>query len=106
HRACGLPEAAHPAHAVEQARRESTVAKQVIVEKVQVTARQPIDFSKCGINRLRVKTLPAFEEGFLVAEVADMRTSARNDDGIGDQIEMTANQIAANRRHAIERSDG
>jgi hypothetical protein len=71
-----LPEPAHAPHSVEQRRREPPVAEQVIVEKVQVTARKALDFRERRIDRLGVERFAAFEERFLVAEVAHVRAAA------------------------------
>ena len=70
-----LPEEA-AAHAIEQRRREPPVAEQVVIEKVQVTARKTIDLGERGVDRLGVEGLAAFEERFLVAEVAHVRAAA------------------------------
>ena len=56
-RAGGLPETAHAAHAVEQRRGEAAVAEQVIVEKVEMTAGQPLDLGERRVDGLRVERL-------------------------------------------------
>jgi hypothetical protein len=71
-----LPQPSHAAHAIEQRRREPPVAEQVVIEKVQVTARKTIDLGQRGVDRLGVEGLAAFEERFLVAEVAHVRAAA------------------------------
>ena len=45
-RAGRLPETAHAAHAVEQCRGKAPVAEQMIVEKVEMPARQPLDLAR------------------------------------------------------------
>src|SRR5262249_3328745 len=47
----------------------------------------------------------AFEERLLVTEVAHVRTAARNDDRIRDEIEVTLDELAPDRRDACERSN-
>src|SRR5207249_421747 len=96
-----LPEAAHPLHPVEQARRKSAIAEEMIVEEVQMTTGQPLDLGQGGIDRLRVKPFAAFEKRLLVAEVTDMRTAARDDNRIRHQIKTTPDEIASNRRHTL-----
>jgi hypothetical protein len=105
HGAGCLPQTSHAAHAVEQTRRKSAIAEQMVVQKVQMPARQPLDLGQRGVDRLRVETLSAFEKRLLVAEVADVRTAARHDNRVRNQIERTLDQIASNRRDALERPD-
>ena len=95
----------HAAHAVEERRRESPIAEEVVVEEVQMAARQALDLRERGINRLRVEAPSAFEERFLVAEVADMRTAARDDDRVRHQVQVPLDQIAPDRRQARQRAD-
>ena len=75
-----LKQTSHAAHAVEERRCESAVAKQVIVEKVQVAPRQSVDLGERVVHALRVERSPTVEEGVLVAEVAMLRAAARDDD--------------------------
>ena len=96
-RACGLPEPAHAAHPVEECRRKAAVAEQVVVQEVEMAARQPLDFRQRGVDGLRVERSAALEERLLVAEVADVRTPARDDDRVRDQVETPLDQIAAHR---------
>ena len=71
-----LPELSHPAHPVEERHREAPVAEQMVVEKIEVPARQPIDLVESRVDGLRVERAPALEERLLVAEVADVRAAA------------------------------
>ena len=103
HRAGGLPETAHAAHALEQRRGEAAIAEQVIVEEVQVTAGQALDLGQRRIDGLRVEGPPAFEERLLVAEVAHVRAAARDDDGVRDEVEPPLDQVAPDRRKAGQR---
>src|SRR5207302_1558525 len=77
-----LEEPSHPAHAVEQRRRESAVAEQVIVEKVEMPSRQPVDLRQRVVDALGVERASMLEERVLVAEVAVLRTAACDDDRI------------------------
>jgi len=52
----------------------------MIVEKVEMTTGQPVDFCQSGIDCLRVKRSTTLEERFLVTEVAHVRAAARDDD--------------------------
>ena len=70
-----------------------------------MAAGQPLDLRERGIDRLRVEGLSAFEERFLVAEVADVRAAARDDDRVGHQVEAPLDQIAADRRQARQRPE-
>ena len=102
---CGaLEQPAHAAHAVEQRAAEAAIAEQVIVEEVEVAAGQPIDLGQRVVNALGVEGTAAGEERVLVAEVAVLRTTAGHDDRVGHQIVAARDQIAANRRNAVERT--
>ena len=93
-----LPQAAHAAHPFEQRRGEAAIAEQVIVEEVEMASRQAVDLGKGRVDRLRVEGTPALEERLLVAEVADVRAAARDDDRVRDEVEMTLDQIPADAR--------
>ena len=60
---------------------------------------------KRRIDGLRVEARAAGEERVLVAEVADVRTPARHDDRVRHEIEMTLQQIPADRRQRGERAN-
>ena len=83
---------------------EAPIAEQVIVEEVEMAARQPIDLGERVVDALRVEGLAALEERVLVAEVAVLRAAARDDDRVGHEIRAAADQVAADRRHPIERA--
>ena len=101
---CGgaLEQAPHPAHAIEQRGREAAIAEQVIVEEVEVAARQPRDLGERIVDALRVEGAAACEERVLVAEVAVLGTASRDDDRVRYQVRAAVDQIAANGREAIE----
>src|SRR5262249_39649454 len=101
HGAGGLPQAAHAAHPVEESGRESTITKEVIVEKVQMSARQAVDFGKRRVHSLRIEASPSLEKRVLVAEVTDVRASPRDHDGVGDQIQVSFDEITPNRRQTV-----
>jgi hypothetical protein len=75
-----LKEALHSAHPVKQGCGKTGIAKEVIVEKVEMASWQSIDFGKCIIDLLRVKRTATLEKGILVAEVTVLRTAARHHD--------------------------
>ena len=81
-----LEEAAHAAHAVEQRRGEAAVAEQVIVEEVEMAARQPLDLGERVVDPLGVERAAAVEERVLVAEVAVLRAAARDDDRVRHEV--------------------
>ena len=82
---------------------ELAVAEQVVVQEIEMPPGQPLDLGQRRIDGLRVERSAAFEERLLVTEVADVRTAARDDDGVGDEIALPLDQIAPDRRHAVER---
>ena len=51
----------------------------MVVEEIEMAARQPFNFGQRGVNGLRIEALPALEERLLIAEVTDMGATARND---------------------------
>ena len=51
-------------------RREAAIAEKVVVEEIQVAARETLDFGERRVDRLRVEGAAAFEERFLVIEVS------------------------------------
>ena len=69
-----------------------------------MAAGQAFDFGERVVDALRVEAAAALEERILVAEVAVLRTAARDDDGVGNEVGGAADEIAANRRNALERA--
>ena len=82
---------------------EAAVAKQVVVEKIQVTPGQPRDLGERVVHALRVERSASGEERILVAEVAVLRAAARDDDRVGDEVAPAPDQIAPHWRQAVER---
>ena len=78
----------------------------MVVEKVEVASGESVDFGESVVHGLRVEAATTLEEGFLVAEVADVRTAARDDDGIWDEVEAASDQIAAHGREPFEGAHG
>src|SRR5438876_6294623 len=72
HRSGRLPEPSHALHPVEEGGGKRRAAEQVIIQKVQMPAGQAADLRQRGLDRLHIEFLPAFEEGDLVTEVADV----------------------------------
>ena len=105
HRGCRLPEPAHAAHAVEERGREPPIAEQVIVEEVQVTARESLDLGQRRIDGLGIEGAAPFEECLLVTEVAHVRTAARDHDRVRHQVQSPLDQIPPDRRQPCERAD-
>ena len=102
--ASGLPQSAHAAQPVAERLGKARIGKEVVVEKVQMTARQRLDLRKRAIDRLSVESAAAGEEDRLVAEVAGVRTATRDDDGVRHEIEASANEISARPGRADERA--
>jgi hypothetical protein len=98
-----LEQTIHAAHAAEERRGEAAIAEQVVVEKVEMPARQPRDLRQRIVDALRVERSAAGEERVLVAEVTMLRAAARHDDGVGDEIAAALNEIAADGRDAVQR---
>jgi hypothetical protein len=75
-----LKQPAHAAHALEQRGREAVVAEQMVVEEIEMTARQPLDLGQRVVDALGVERTAPGEKGVLVAEVAVLRTPTSDDD--------------------------
>ena len=97
-----LEHAVHAAHAGEEVSREPAVAEQVIVEEIEMPARQPRDFGQRIVDALRVKRSPAFEERVLVTERAVVRAAARYDDRVRHEIARALDQVAPDRRDVFD----
>jgi hypothetical protein len=97
-----LEQPAHAAHAVEQRRGKTAIAEQMVVKEVQMAPRQPLDLGQRIFDALGVERSPAGKEAVLVAKVAMLRAPARDDDGVGDEIGVTADQVASHRRQPVE----
>ena len=100
-----LPQTPHAAHPVEQGCGEARRAEQVVVEEIHVPSGQAVDLGERGVDRLSVEGVSALEERLLVAEVADVRAAAGDDDRVGDQIELPFDEIATYRREIGEGPD-
>src|SRR5439155_24910003 len=96
-------EPSHALHTVEEGGGIRRAAEQVIIEKVQMPAGQSADLRQRGLDRLHIEFLPAFEEGDLVTEVADVGAAAGNDDGIRHQVLVAPDEVTPDRRHAQQR---
>ena len=70
----------------EQRLGEAAVAEQMIVEKIEMAARQPVDLGQRIVDALRVKAASTLKERILVAEIAMLRAAARDDDRVRHQI--------------------
>src|SRR6185369_6893332 len=93
----------HAAHALKERRRETAIAEEVIVEKVEMPPRQAVDFRERVVHTLRVERSAALEEGDLVAEVAMLRASARDDDRVRHEVRAAADEVSPDWRYAVER---
>ncbi len=105
HRPRGLPDAAEPAHPLEERCREAHVAEQVVVQEVKVAAEQARDLREGRVHPLRVEALPSREEGLLVAEVAGVGTTPGHHDRVGHEVEVTLDEVAPDGGQGLERPD-
>jgi hypothetical protein len=97
-----LEDAAHALHPIEQSFGEVTIAEEMIVEEVEVTARQALDLGERVVYPLGVEATTALEEGVLVTEIAVLRTSSCDDDGVWHKIVAATDEIATNWRYSLE----
>ncbi len=98
-----LPHAASPAHAGEQVAGEPLVRQQVVVEEVEVPSPQGIDLSQRAVDGHRVEGLPADVEGVLVAEVAGVRATAGDHEGVRHEVARGVDQVATGHGRAVQR---
>src|ERR1035438_4905987 len=77
----------------------------MIFKEVEVPARETVDFRQCVVHRLGVEPAATGKEGLLITEIADVRTTSRDHDGVWHQIEMALDQIAADRRQTDQSAD-
>ena len=52
--------------------------EEMIVQKIEMAARQSLDFGQRVVNRLGIERFSPFEKCILVAKIAGMRTAPRN----------------------------
>jgi hypothetical protein len=97
-RSRGLPEAPHPPHPVEEGGGEGGVAEEVVVEEVEVPPGKPLDLGERRVHLLHVEGPTAGEEALLVAEGACVRAAPRDDDRVGHEVELAADEVAADGR--------
>ncbi len=102
HRRGALEDPAHSPHAAEEFFGEPRIPEEVVVQEVEVAARKAGDFGERGVHALRVERGAAVEEGVLVAEGAVVRAASRDDDGVGDEIELPPNEVPADRRQLLQ----
>ena len=90
---CGSPlkQTIHTPHAVEQTAGELLIAKEMVVQKVQMPAGQTFDFSQRIIHTLGVKGFASLEKGIFITKPAVMWTTACYDNRVGYQIAGTLN---------------
>ncbi len=68
----------------------------MIIEEVEVSPGEAVNLGERSVHLLEVERPAPFEEGILVAEVAVVGTAAGHGDGVGDQVQLSPDQIAAN----------
>jgi hypothetical protein len=76
----------------------------VVVKKVEVAARQSIDLRERVVHALGVEGSASVEECVLVAEVAVLRASTGDDDGVWDEVSAPLDQVAPDWRNPIQRA--
>ena len=74
----------------------------MVIEKVQVLARKPLDLGEGVVHELGVEVLPAGEEGILVAEIAVMGAAARDHSRVGHEVEVALDELTADRGNPHE----
>src|SRR5262245_43014283 len=99
-----LPQPTHPSHAIEKCRSKMCIAEEVVIQEIKMPSRKTVDLAKRRIHSLGIKRPAAFEKRFLIAKVADVRTSARYDDRVGHEVKMPFDEITTNRRHVHKRA--
>src|SRR5688572_30971168 len=67
----------------------------MVVEEIEMSAGETVDLRERIVDVLGVKPLAALEERFLVTEVAAVGTSARHDNGIGNEVQPARDEIAS-----------
>src|SRR5580658_4708596 len=80
------------------------MSQYMVIEEIEVAARQARNFGKRVIHGLRIEAPSACKECVLVAEVAVMRAAARNDDGVRDKVVGTLDEITPNGWYADQRA--
>ena len=86
--------------------RETPIAKQMIIEEIEMTSVQPLDLGQCIIHALRVEIPPALKKSILIAEVTMLRAAARYHNRIRHQVIGPANEVAANWRKSLQGAAG
>jgi hypothetical protein len=102
YRRAGLPQPPHAAHPLEERGREARIAKHVIIQEVEMAARQAFDLFERIRDQLRVERFASAEEGVLVAEVAVVRAAARDHKRVRREIQAPLDQVAARLGQACE----
>ena len=60
--------------------------EEMIVKKIDVSSRQPLNFRQSRIHGLCVKGTAPLKERVLIAEIAGVRAAARDHERVGYQI--------------------
>src|SRR5689334_25439578 len=78
----------------------------MIVEEIEMPPRQPRNLAERVVYLLRVERFAPFEEGLFIAEVADVRASARYHNRVGDEIVAALDQVTPDVWNALKCADG
>src|SRR5687768_17277217 len=76
----------------------------MVVEEIEMSAGETVDLRERIVDVLGVKPLASLEERFLVTEVAAVGTSARHDNGIGNEVQPARDEIASDAGKTLERA--
>jgi hypothetical protein len=101
-----LEETAHAFHAGEERLSKVAITEQMVIEEVEMTAGQAVNFGKRPVNTLRVEAAAALKESVLVTEVAMLRAAPSDNDGVRHEIQIPPDEIAADGRDALEGTAG
>src|SRR5262245_21412078 len=78
----------------------------MVIQKIEMTSGQPVNFRESIVHALSVDRPTSVEKCILVTEITVLGTSASNHNGIGYEVSPPLYQIAAERRHPIQRPSG
>src|SRR5262249_38763886 len=94
-----LPQPPHTPHGIEESGCEMRIAEEMVIQEVQVPARQTLDLRNSRINGLRVERAATFKKRLLVAKIANIGASARNHYRVGNEIQVPLDEITPDGRY-------
>src|SRR6185312_13672101 len=94
-----LEDPVHALHSLEEARGKPLMPEQMIVQEIEMSSRKPVDLRQRRIHLLGIEDSAAFEKRILIAKVAMMRTAARHDDRVGNQVPGPFDEVPPDGRY-------